>query len=537
MRAFHTNGDSDSVHKIQIHVGFRASSKKLWTQKDERARSLESYSTSLEKTCIMEEQLLNEDKNHIERGAVGPLQEEHQKQHQQQQEEEARPGAPPFTSTTIAQEQTSAYHDESLSQSKFENTMKKIVESSCSYDHQQEQQLKKNPLPATKEFSMPKQKDQGPFLPSNSFPYFNLAEVDNAEFVRNISNTAQEVNKNERKREPESQKRQFSSIKEKQEQSESSHRRTKKNANEEKAFDVAFTAESSIQSLPPPASNNHTKNILMTMNESRSFFTADEERRESSIIPLSTTASLLVGESNSRANTHHIHSPRRNERKDEEMPFLQLRGYDDTRPVNNKNLVHSCNTGLAEWNEHSSEKQSLSFDPDPSLQAFDAKQKNKKRLFREYPTMSSGPFPSYTTSDGDRGKQIASVHYNNTESRDEDTSIAKQVSRNKKTVIDPSQTLLLQGGANTFSLLTRDNSPQEASPCKPMIIKSHENMNKLIDAFFSSDDMMKNTFNVSGGKQEQKKDIVTYKFPLKVRILLVKIQYHDMNIAFLFLFD
>lgn len=476
----------------------------------------------------MEEPLLNEDKNHIERGAGGPLQEEeHQKQQQQEEEEEARPGAPPFTSTTIAQEQTSAYHDE------------KIVESACSDDHQQEQQLKKNPLLATKEFSMPKQnKPQGPFLPSNSFPYFNLAEVDNAEFVRNISNTVKEVNKNERKREPESQKRQFSSILEK-EQSESSHRRTKKNSNEEKAFDVAFTAESSIQSLPPPASNNHTKNILMTMNESRSFFTADEERRESSIIPLSTTASLLVGESNSRANTHHIHSPRRKERKDEEMPFLQLRGYDDTRPVNNKNLVHSCNTGLAEWNEHSSEKQSLSFDPDPSLQAFDAKQKNKKRLFREYPTMSSGPFPSYTTSDGDRGKQIASVHYNNAESHDKDhTSIAKQVSMNKKTVIDPSQTLLLQGGANTFSLLTRDNSPQEASPCnKPMIIKSHENMNKLIDVFFSSDDMMKNTFNVSGGKQEQKKDIVTYKFPLKVRILLVRILYHDMNIAFLFLFD
>lgn len=485
----------------------------------------------------MDEPLLNEDKNHIERGAVvGPLQEEeHQKQHRQQQQgEEARPGAPPFTSTTIAQEQTSAYHDESLSQSKFENTMKKmIVESSCSDDHQQEQQLKKNPLPATTPPA------QGPFLPSNSFPYFNLAEVDNAEFVRNISNTtAKEVNKNERKTEPEAQKRQlFSSIKEK-EQGESSHIRTKKKLNEAKAFDVAFTAESSIQSLPPSASNNHTKNILMTMNESRSFFTADEERRESSIIPLSTTASLLVGESNSRANTHHIHSPRRKERKDEEMPFLQLRGYDDTRPVNNKNLVHSCNTGLAEWNEHSSEKQSLSFDPDPSLQAFDAKQKSKKRLFREYPTtMSSGPFPSYTTSDdGDRGKQIASVHYNNAESHDKDTSIAKQVSTNKKTVIDPSQTLLLQGGVNTLSLLTRDNSSQEASPCKPMIIKSHENMNKLIDAFFSSDDMMKNTFNVSGGKQEQKKGIVTYKFPLKVRILLVRIQYHDMNIAFLFLF-
>ena len=385
----------------------------------------------------------------------------------------------------------------------------------------------------------PKQeKPQKPFLPSDSFPYFHLTEVDNPGFARNItSNTANEVDENQRKREPEAQKRrQFSSLDEK-EQSESSQKRTKRKPTEEKALNVPFTAESST-TLPPPASSNH-KNILM-MNESRrSLFTADEERRESSMIPLSTTASLLVGESTSRANTHNIHSPRRKERKDEEMPFLQLRGYDeDTLPVN-KNLVHSCDTGLAERNEHSSEKESLSFDPDPSLQAFDAQQTNKKNLFREYPTMSSGPFHSYTTSDEDRAKQIASLQFNNAESHDKDTSIAKQVSSNKKTDIDPSQMLLLQGGGNTFSLSSKNNSAQEVSACKPMIrIESHEDMNKLIDAFFSSDDMRKNTFEVSGGKQEPKKDIVTtYKFPLKVRILQVRIQFHDMNIAFLFLFD
>lgn len=472
---------------------------------------------------------LNEDENHhIERGGtVGPLQ-EHQQQHEEQ-EQAPPPAPPPFTNHTIAQEQSSAYRYESLSQSKSDNTMK-----------QERQQLIKDPPlpPASKEFSMPKQNPQGQFLPSNSFPYFHLTEVDNPEFVKKISNTAKEVNKNhERKREPEAQKRHFSSIEEKEEeeQSESSHRRTKKNLNKEKAFDVAFTAESSIHSLPPAASNNHTKNIL-TMNESRSFFTADEERRklhdESSMIPSSSNiASLLVGESTSRANTHHILSPRRKERKDEEMPFLHLRGYADTLPAN-KNLAHSCNTGLAERNEHSSEKQSRSFDPDPSLQVFDAQQTSKKNLFREYPSMSSGPFHSYyTTSDEDRGKQIASLQFNNAESHDKNISIAKQVSSNKKPDIDPSQMmLLLQGGENTFSLSTKNNSPQEASPCKP---KSHEDMNKLIGAFFSSDDI---TFNVSGGKQEPKKDIVTYKFPLKVR-LLVRIQYHDMNKAFLFLFD
>lgn len=455
---------------------------------------------------------LNEDENHhIERGGtVGPLQ-EHQQQHEQEQEEAPPPAPPPFTNHTIAQEQSSAYRYESLSQSKSDNTMK-----------QERQQLIKDPPlpPASKEFSMPKQNPQGQFLPSNSFPYFHLTEVDNPEFVRKISNTAKEVNKNhERKREPEAQKRHFSSIEEKEEeeQSESSYRRTRKISNKEKAFDVAFTAESSIHSLPPAASNNHIKNIL-TMNESRSFFTADEERRklhdESSMIPSSSNiASLLVGESTSRANTHHILSPRRKERKDEEMPFLHLRGYADTLPAN-KNLVHSCNTGLAERNEHSSEKQSRSFDPDPSLQVFDAQQTSKKNLFREYPSMSSGPFHSYyTTSDEDRGKQIASLQFNNAESHDKNISIAKQVSSNKKTDIDPSQMmLLLQGGENTFSLSTKNNSPQEASPCKP---KSHEDMNKLIGAFFSSDDI---TFNVSGGKQEPKKDIVTYKFPLKVRI-------------------
>ena len=71
-------------------------------------------------------------------------------------------------------------------------------------------------------------------------------------------------------------------------------------------------------------------------------------------------------------------------------------------------------------------------------------------------------------------------------------------------------------GENTFSLSTRDNSAQESSPCKPKITNHHEEMKKLINDW-SSDNMIKSTFNVSGGKLEAKKDIVTYKFPMKVR--------------------
>lgn len=71
-------------------------------------------------------------------------------------------------------------------------------------------------------------------------------------------------------------------------------------------------------------------------------------------------------------------------------------------------------------------------------------------------------------------------------------------------------------GENTFSLSTRDNSAQESSPCKPKITNYHEEMKKLINDW-SSDNMIKSTFNVSGGKLEAKKDIVTCKFPMKVR--------------------